>query len=174
MAPIVDTLYNDITSLIDFLQNNSEISLRSFSDSNLRKNLLLASASYYENEVQRLLEEFTMGKTSNCDALVSFFKNKAIKRQYHTYFNWEARNVNSFLGLFGDDFKDLFNDKTNNDNNLKTAISSFLEIGRERNRLVHQNFGNYILEKTSEEIFNLHRSAKLFIEELESELNKTS
>ena len=31
-----------------------------------------------------------------------------------------------------------------------SAIEAFLEIGRERNRLVHQNFGTFTLEKTFE------------------------
>jgi hypothetical protein len=174
MATIVDTLFKDISDLIKFLHEKEEISLTSFSDSNLRKNLLLASASYFENRFQTIIENFTISKSDNCNALVSFLRNKAIKRQYHMYFNWDGNNVNSFLGLFGEDFRDAFKEIVNTDDDLKNSISAFLEVGRERNRLVHQDFGNYPLEKTSEEIFKLHNKAMIFASRFELEINNAT
>lgn len=174
MTTIVDTLYKDINDLVTFLQNREEISLLNFSDSNLRKNLLLASASYYENEIQKIIERFTEEKSSNCVALVSFIRNKGIKRQYHTYFNWDSNNINNFLGLFGEDFKDSFKVLIDAKSELKDAIVAFIEVGRERNRLVHQEFGSFVLEKTSEEIFELHNKALIYIMELDNELKNAT
>ena len=51
-----------------------------------------------------------------------------------------------------------------NDNNLNSAIQDFMEIGRERNRLIHEDFGNFSLEKTSKEIHDLYIGAIRFVE----------
>jgi hypothetical protein len=99
-----------------------------------------------------------------------FIRNKALSRQYHTLFDWGAKNCNSFLGLFGDDFKSSFCSKISSDKLLEKSIKDFLEIGRERNRLVHQNYATYSLEKTAKEIFELHTSAKSFLLNLKQEL----
>ena len=47
-----------------------------------------------------------------------------------------------------------------------------MEIGRERNRLVHQDFGNYSLEKTSDEIYKLYSDALFFVEALPQKLRQ--
>ena len=96
---IVDRLYKEIKELQKFLEEQSEISFATFSDSNFRKSLLLSSASFFEKEIKRIIEEFTNEKTQNNFALTAFLKNKAIARQYHTFFNWNDNNANSFFGL---------------------------------------------------------------------------
>ena len=83
---------------------------------------------------------------------------------------WE--NCNSFIGLFGEDFKKYFAEKVKADESLEQSIKCFLEIGSERNRMVHQDFGQYTLEKTSDEILLLHRQAKNFLEVLTVSLNE--
>lgn len=43
--------------------------------------------------------------------IAEFIRNKAIERQYHTYFNWKenkATSINGFWGLWGDEFKNFF------------------------------------------------------------------
>lgn len=66
--------------------------------------------------------------------------------------------------IFGDDFRSHMAKVVQNDVNLQKSIADFLEIGRERNRLVHQDYGSYFLEKTAEEIFALYASALVFVE----------
>jgi hypothetical protein len=51
---------------------------------------------------------------------------------------------------------------------LSKQISSFLEIGAERNKMVHQNFLEYQLEKTFDEIVKLHKEALNFINYIKS------
>ncbi len=58
------------------------------------------------------------------------------------------------------------NVKVSEDGNLKESIISFIELGNERNRLVHQNFGSYSIEKTLEEILNSYQKSLLFVESL--------
>ena len=49
---------------------------------------------------------------------------------------------------------------------IDNAIKAFLEVGNERNRLVHQNYGTFSLEKDANEIYNLYLKARPFVEGL--------
>jgi hypothetical protein len=76
------------------------------------------------------------------------------------------KGCQSFFSLFGDEFKkDIEVDLRSNDA-LEKAIRDFLEIGSTRNELVHENFGNFTLDKTAKEIYELYRSASMFIDYL--------
>lgn len=167
---IVESLFRDTKELDVFLMSNDETSLRVLVDSNFRKSILLASASYFERQVTDLISEYAQS-CANDERIIFFIQNKALSRQYHTLFDWNAKNCNAFLGLFGDEFKNQFREKVSKDGQLDKAIKDFLEIGRERNRLVHQNFGSYSLEKTADEIHDLHLSAKSFLIHLKEELS---
>lgn len=167
---IVESLFRDTKELDNFLMGNKELSLRVLVDSNFRKSILLASASYFERRVTDLIAEYVQSCTTD-DRIICFLKNKALSRQYHTLFNWDAKNCNTFLGLFGEEFKKKFGAKVSGDDQLDQSIKAFLEIGQERNRLVHQNFGSYSLEKTADEIHELHLSAKNFLTHLKAELS---
>jgi hypothetical protein len=155
---IVESLFRDTKELDNFLMGNQELSLRVLVDSNFRKSILLASASYFERRVTDLIAEYAQSCTTD-DRIICFLKNKALSRQYHT-----------LLGLFGEEFKKKFGAKVSGDDQLDQSIKAFLEIGQERNRLVHQNFGSYSLEKTADEIHELHLSAKNFLIHLKAEL----
>jgi hypothetical protein len=165
----VEFLYQEASELDSFLMSQGEFSLRMSADANLRKSMLLASASYLEKQICDLIIEYVRTRTTD-EKIVSFVNGKAISRQYHTYFNWNEHRCNSFLALFGSEFKKAFGTRINQNTELMEAISLFLEIGRERNRMVHQDFGSYTLEKTLEEINTSHRKAKLFISELRAAL----
>ena len=56
------------------------------------------------------------------------------------------------------------------DGDLDDSVRAFLELGRERNGLVHQDFGAVPLEKTTEEIHALYRRAMLFVESVPAAL----
>jgi hypothetical protein len=164
---IIDKLYSDYLSLSNYLEANREISLMNDADNNFKKVLLLSIASFFEYESTQILLDF-ISKSSNCDARIySFTKRKAVDRQYHTYFNWDIKKgANQFFSLFGDEFKkDIEKDLRSNDA-LEKAIRDFLEIGSTRNELVHENFANFTLDKTAKEIFELYRSASVFVDYL--------
>lgn len=167
---VVDRLYQEFESIISHLDREGEISFRNTADENFRKALLLAAASYFEYRVRETLEEFAKESSNGNERLVEFIKNKAISRQYHTFFNWDSSNANSFFGLFGSLFKDLMQSRVENDDQLERAIKAFLEIGRERNRLVHQDFGTFPIEKTAQEIYELYQTAIIFIDTLSTQL----
>jgi hypothetical protein len=89
----------------------------------------------------------------------SLVKSKVIERQYHTYFDWKNRSANSFYKLFGGEFADSIKLKIKSDDKLKESEKAFLEIGSERNLLVHENFLGYQLNKTVDEILELFKKA---------------
>ncbi len=122
--------------------------------------------------MKRIIEEFSKEKSNNNVALTEFLKNKAIARQYHTFFSRDKNNTNSFFGLFGLDFKEHMKQLITKNPKISDDIKAFLEIGNERNKLVHQNFGNFTSEKTADEIFELYKKATKFLSIFETEIKK--
>jgi len=150
---------------VSVLQVKEEWSLFSSTSDNFRKVLLLAAASYFEDAVCGcvLTHVREQGKSLLIESLV---RNKAISRQYHTWFVWDGNNANQFFGLFGQDFKNQMSERVNNSAELKSSIKAFLEIGNERNRLVHGNFASFPMEKTLVEIYELYKTALAFVQML--------
>lgn len=169
---IVDALYSDFENLIAYLESTGEISFKCLTDENFKKNLVLSSASYFETKLTTQLIDYFESKAPNSVEVKEFLANKALARQYHTFFDWNSNNANSFFGLFGNEFKKFMTDKIKSDETLKKSIADFIELGRERNRLVHQNFCGYSVEKTAKEIFELYISSKYFILGFPSYLNE--
>jgi len=164
---VVDRLHSEFRQLIEEL-GNTQISLRTTLEEVFQKSLLLAAASYFERRVKEDIIDFMYRTSGNVDLVSEFIRNKAVERQYHTFFQWEARNANAFFGLFGEEFKNYMAQTVSNDQAYQEAILAFLELGRERNRLVHQDFGAFPLEKTTDEIFDLYRKALTFVDHLQS------
>jgi len=127
-----------------------------------RKTLLLASASYFEDHICNSVAEF-VSEHAKSVLIENFVRNKAIARQYHTWFSWDAKNANQFFGLFGTDFRTAMTEQVKAKPELRMAIEAFLELGNERNALVHQNYATSPMEKTLEEVYALYRSALLFV-----------
>lgn len=106
--------------------------------------------------------------------MVAFVKNKAVSRQYHTWFKWDDSNANQFFGLFGSEFKQMMTDRVKASDELRISIRAFLEVGNERNKLVHQDYASFALEKTLDEIYSLYRQALNFVEGLGLHLRECS
>ena len=140
-----------------------EISLRNSLDDNFRKILLLAAASHFERRLSGSVLEFVEGLTSSNHVLKWLIKNGVVERKYHTWFDWKAHNANKFFGLFGEDFKHHMSERVKEDAAIESAIQAFMEIGRERNRVAHEDYVSVPLEKTSQEIHQLYREAAKFV-----------
>lgn len=171
MPTIIDRIYVENTALIEFLEEAKQVSFKIDAELNFKKGLLLSIASLFEVQITELLEDF-IGRCSNKNPfVVSFFKNKALKRQYHTLFSW-ANNANDFFSLFGNDFKVKMKARVKEESKLEEAVKSFLELGRLRNQLVHNNFAEFNIDKTAEELYKAFGKANYFIEEIEKELEE--
>ncbi len=171
-SPIVDSLYAQFSELRSLLDEDMEISLRSAADSIFRKALLLSAASLFEHRVSDELVRYCAERADGDELLQSFVRKQALDRKFHTLFEWNNRKANSFFGLFGDGFKKWMREQAKIDPLLQEAIDAFLELGSERNQLVHQNFAAYPMQKTSEEIYNLYLSAAVFVDTLPVKLRE--
>lgn len=166
----IDVYFNEHNEIIKYLNSQKEFSYALALEDNFRRTLLISSASYIETKVQKIIVNFFETHSSNT-AIVSFLKNKALKRQYHTLFQWDGNNINSFFGLFGSDFKSSLLTSVEQEN-MSENIKSFLELGKLRNELVHQNYLNYTIQKSYEEIYKLYKEATNFIEFLDNKMSE--
>jgi len=173
-STIVDRLHSDFSELIVLLQESNEISLISSAEENFKKSLLLAAASYFENHLSECVMSFTCEIAGNDNIISSLVKSKAVTRQYHTWFKWDGNNANTFFSLFGEGFSRLAKAEVRDSPILDSSIKAFLTIGNDRNRLVHQDFGNFTIEKTTTEIHELYQQAMYFTEWLPRYLRSNS
>jgi len=99
---------------------------------------------------------------------------KVVERQYHNWFDWDARNANRFLKMFGHACSEHMKAAIGDSEPLSASVRAFMEVGRDRNRLVHDNFGSFTLEKTSEEIYKLYQVGREFVDWFPEELRRFS
>ncbi|MHB1665430.1 MAG: HEPN domain-containing protein [bacterium] len=164
---VIYKIYKNYKENSKFLDDNKNISLLTDYIDNLSKTLLLCIASYFEEEIKAIVH-----KALNADnklILKEFLENKALDRQFHTFFDWKANNANKFFKYFGSEFSCYMTSKVENDEdkiNLKLAIKDFIEIGSQRNQLVHGNYATFSNSYTVDEIYNKYKSACDFIDSL--------
>jgi hypothetical protein len=166
----VDAMFLSYKDMMAILSERGELTLINAMEDQFRKAMLLSAASLFEHELRVVVARFAEEQSGN-SLIVSLIKSKVIERQYHTWFDWGAKNANAFFSMFGNDFS-VFMKKQTLDKELDGSIKSFLELGQERNRLVHQNYGSFVLEKTVDEIYVLFKIAKKFVDDLPSLLRE--
>jgi RiboL-PSP-HEPN len=159
---VVDRLYREFSRLTSYLLEAKEQSLEITANEQCRKALLLAAASYFEDEVTKIVTSWVAALRPHNQQVEHWVRSKGIELCYHKWFKWERRDGKAFDGLLGTLFKDYMREQVQADIDLETALRDFLEIGESRNRLVHQNFGSFTLEKTTDEIYQLFNSARRF------------
>ncbi len=161
MPTIIDVLIERHMEIREFLNKNNEFSLASNSDDEFRKVLVLSIASYFESLITDSLSN--LAQKTNSELVWNFVRHKAISRQYHTYFDWNGKNINTFLKLFGDSFKVSISRDIEQSDELKTGSMAFLNLGGKRNVLVHENFAASSIDWSIEEILKKYNSALNFI-----------
>ena len=124
------------------------------------KALLLASASFLEVATVEVIA----GLFSRPEApeLRSFVEKQALKRKFHTLFDWDSRRATSFFGYFGDACKSRYVARKRDDAQFSDVVEAFLEIGSLRNQLVHNNYAEFQLPKTAGDVITLHGNASRF------------
>jgi hypothetical protein len=161
---VIDRIYQEHNKLREYLSAVKEPSFLADADTQFRKVLLLAAASYFEGRLRSSLIDYFTEKAQNDQQTMAFLKAKGIERQYHTYFKWDGANANQFFGLFGTGYKDFMVQRIRNDATLGDAVKAFIELGALRNDLVHRDFATFPLEKTVDEIYALYERALLFVD----------
>lgn len=167
MASPIQKFIEEYQGLYDFLMSQGKVSESIEVNNHYRKILLLSCASFYETQITNLIQDFIKIHSTD-NRVFEFLNNKAIQRQYHTYFNWKENNINTFLGLFGVEFKTKISSEIKNSDKLQQYVRSFIAIDNERNKMVHEYFLEYQLDKTFDEIVDLHNNAFKLLEYLRS------
>jgi hypothetical protein len=174
MDTIIDALYRQNQEALDLAVRSREVSIASDLDNKLKKHLIVAAASYFETEICALIEEFAGKASGQNPAIIALIKKKIIERQYHTMFAWESRNANSFFSMFGEPFNGQCRSAVRSESGLEEAMVAFLELGEMRNLMVHRNFASHPIDKTSEEVYALYKSAGRFLEFVKGSLRQAS
>ena len=159
----IERLWEEHDELIKHLLATGKITWKSRADDQFAKALLLAVASRFETRLTDCVIEMFESATGRSDALVSFVQKEAVERRYHTWFDWNAKNANSFFRSFGEEFKNAMEAKVKNDPDLDDAVKAFLELGRLRNELVHEDYATFSMQKTPSEVLERHRAAARFV-----------
>lgn len=136
-------------------------------DDMLRKFFVMACGSYFEDWISAELAR--LGREAGGAVLGAFIEGR-LKRQYHTLFEWEGRNVNKFLTLFGPVVKSDLQAKINGDAILKQGMGYFIDIGHRRNELAHSNIAFESFNLTLDELEDRFRQAHRFVTFLLTEL----
>jgi hypothetical protein len=160
----VDRVYADLQSAVQALTDKKEISLRASVEDLYSKALLLAAASWFEYQITEGILLVSSELSNSSSPLINFVRNKGVYRQFHSYFDWEAKNASKFFGLFGAEFAGYMRAEIKTHPELDEAIHAFLDIGNDRNRMVHGNYGAFVLEKTASDIYALYQKATPFAE----------
>ena len=166
----IEKLFETSEILLGLLDAKREVSLRSEVENEFRKALALSAASTFESLVKRLIEGFCNEVSEGSPELIALIRAKILDRQYHTLFSWDAKNANTFFILFGENFKEVAQRDVELDEELKKGIEAFLEVGRLRNELVHNDYATFPFDKISSEVIALYRAGRVFIDYLERKL----
>ena len=169
----IQNLIKEYRELDNHLRAAGQISYAINISPHYKKILLLSCSSLYEKFFTDEIKKIITQKTSH-EALSYLFYNKSIKQQYFKFFDWkeDGGDIKNFLRLFGPNVQSKIQSEIDSSPELKSGMNSFLKIGHNRNLLVHENFLIYSLEKTFEEIEDLHNKASRFLEYLMSALER--
>jgi len=167
----IEKYFADRKGAIERLLTDGEVSFANSLQDDFRKTLLLSCASFFEARITEDFMKLAVATAGERSILTNLLKNKALKRQYHTLFDWEKKNANAFFGMLGEDFSAYAKKAVIDDNILEKGIADFLELGSLRNQLVHRNFVSFPLEKTPDEIFSQYRSGLTFVNWLSASLS---
>ena len=166
MHSLLKRLVDESDELRGFLSAQSQLSLLRAAEDNSRKALVLSAASLFEHRITEAILSYT-DKASNSDACVtSLIRNKAVKRQFHTFFDWERKKPGPFFTLLGDELGGTLKAGCAISPG-KEQVEAFMEIGRLRNSLVHQNYAEFLLDKSADDIRQLCESADRFVAQVE-------
>lgn len=164
-------MYERFADIGELIAAASEPSLMSTFDDAARKAILVSSTSYFEATLSKIVSEFCRQATGHNALVPALVEAKAIKRQYHTWFDWKENTATTLFALFGPAFKAHMAQVLRGAPELEDQISAFMELGRERNRLVHVDYATYTVEKTSRELFETYLLALEFVRQVPVQLN---
>lgn len=160
----VEQQFSDSEELYSFLMQKEEVTFASYIDNAYKKILILSGASFFETIITEGIKRYSEKLSPEDQRLTIFIEKKALKRQYHSLFDWDAKNTNKFWNFFGDEMKSFVRDYLKSHPEIEKAERDFVELGHHRNLLVHENFAEFDVNITRKEIYEQYCSAKVFVD----------
>lgn len=145
------------------LRDAGHLSLLVAAEDALRRNLLIAAASFFEHELGGRIDRVFSGQGCSPEC-ISLIRNKAITRQFYSYFDFKSINTNRLFASFGVDCKDRASAELKASVELKEAERSFIELCALRNNMVHENFAAFSMDASSDEIYQKFEKGCLFLD----------
>jgi hypothetical protein len=159
----LQTFFDDREVIAAKLQETGDLSLVNTFATDLPRVFIVATASSFEVEVtNHIIEYFRV--SSDQAGVAAFAERKALKRTYHTLFNWETNNVKPFFQYFGNECATHFGNLLATHDWLEGAGRSFLALGRARNELVHGDFSTFSPTMTADEVKSRYTEASKFVD----------
>jgi len=168
----IESLFEDYKSAHSLAIKNGDLSLAATLSEVFRKSLLIAAASRLEYRFRKEIESFYKKVTSENEYAVEFVRNKAIERQYHTWFAWDRANANSFYGLFGNSFRLIMQEREKQSPEMKASMINFVRLGHQRNLLAHNDYVTFAPDLSAEDVFKDYKSALDFVKEIKGQLTQ--
>lgn len=150
----------------EFLRSAEQISFATDVERELSKVFVLSAASYFESRITSAI--LTMAAGPGDPRVAMLVRTKAVKRQYHSYFDWDGEKIGPFRTMFGDDVADAFKREAKENSEYVTAEKAFMVIGHQRNLIVHGNFATYALPGDLDEWVARYRVATRFVDFIET------
>lgn len=161
--PLIKGIYDSCQVELEALVTRNDLSSYLDVAQLLRKSFLLSCASFYEDEVVRLVRSI-LDHGNHSESVRSWLNRVAVEGQFYKWFNFrDAKNTNDFLSTFGSDFKKNVRGLLDARESRKGAERDFLDLCKKRNECVHRNYAAYSLDLTLPEIYEKHHSAMSYI-----------
>ena len=159
---------DDANKIRQGLLSSSELSLAVTFEGMMQKYFALSVSSSFEHRIVKAILRYAEFHSDEKRYNFNLIRAKAVKRQYHTYFNWEQKNANSFFSLFGQECRETYINEKKRSEDLRSGEVSFLELGYLRNQLVHGDFVTYPFPLTLDEIKSKYDSANVLVRYIET------
>jgi hypothetical protein len=166
MHSLLQRLVDESDELRGFLSAQAQLSLLRSAEDNSRKALVLSAASLFEHRITEAILTYADRVSSSDGCVTSLIRNKAIKRQFHSFFEWEKKKPGPFFTLLGEELGGTLKENCSRSPG-KEQIDAFLEVGYLCNCLVHQNYAEFHLDKSADDIRQLCESADRFVAHVE-------
>lgn len=153
----VDRVRNELASVIAAIETKGDVSDLIAVQTIAAKALLLSAASYFERAVCEIIIDVA-AESGTSSIFRTFIDRQALERRYHSMFDWDGKNINKFLGLFGTDVRTRLAEYAKRPD-VSSSVSAFIFIGSKRNLLVHENFAGFSLDVTFDEVYERYKLA---------------
>lgn len=124
---------------------------------------MIAAASFFEFELGKVIDRVFSGQGCS-EECMSIIRNKAIARQFFSYFDFSVANTNKLFAAFGVSCKERAASAIRESSDLRDAQQAFLEICSLRNNMVHENFAAFSIDISTEDVYEKFGKGALFLE----------